>query len=269
LSSLSCAHAESNAVPAARLQSLLPPPSPRAVLTASSPCWPNGGRVREGCEGDSPTLCCCVWWWVCYGAISQATCNCYCYCVTWVQVSLSGLSATLLFHPLHRWAGLVAAGAAGICWQLFCLLIGVGPQLLQHTAALGPAASVPKCTQHMPRLLLARIVICRAGQLVAAAAAAAAAAAQPGSLPPTSFTEHVVGSHAAAWRMPCWHPAGCCCCSTTARPALLLLSKAAAGLPDRDPDAVSLQVIGQYSLCCPCMSCCSGLVAVEVGAVAV
>ena len=36
--------------------------------------------------------------------------------------ALSGLAATLLFHPLQHWLGLPLAGLAGIAWQLTCLL---------------------------------------------------------------------------------------------------------------------------------------------------
>eukprot|EP00775_Hariotina_reticulata_P006954 gene6954-7170_t len=46
--------------------------------------------------------------------------------------ALSGLSATVIFHPMQRCSGLVATGAWGIIWQLLCLLIGVVPVALQH-----------------------------------------------------------------------------------------------------------------------------------------
>lgn len=45
---------------------------------------------------------------------------------------MSGLGATLVFHPLHRCMGLTVSGCLGISWQLLCLLIGVLPVVMSH-----------------------------------------------------------------------------------------------------------------------------------------
>jgi hypothetical protein len=117
-------------------------------------------------------------------ALLTTFCCCCCCCCCFIVFiayfcqaagALSGLAATVLFHPLQRWLGLPLAGFAGVTWQLVSLLTGVTPVLLSHwgqqqvmgtaAAAAAPAAGVRAAS------VLAHDVLQNSTAVAAAAAA--------------------------------------------------------------------------------------------------